>query len=129
METTRQLKFARLIQKELGDIFQKDIKGLLEGAFITVTRVKVTPDLAMAKVYMSFLMAKDKEEALNKVAVHTKAIRKQLGDRIKKQVRIIPELQFYVDDNLDYASKMDDIFSKLDIPPDSEKDEKEEEED
>lgn len=129
METTRQLKFARLIQKELGDIFQKDTKGVLEGAFITLTKVTVSPDLSQAKVYISFLLAKDKKEALEKVSAHNKVFRKLLGERIKKQARIIPELQFYIDDNLEYASKMDNIFANLNIPPDPDKDKKEEEED
>lgn len=124
MESTRQLKFARLIQKELGDILQKDARNLLEGAFITLTRVKVTPDLALAKVYLSFLMVKDKQESLNNLSSHNKAIRKMLGERIRKQVRIIPELQFYIDDNLEYAARMDQIISKLNIPPATEEDEK-----
>lgn len=129
MESTRQLKFARLIQKELGEILQKDTKGVLEGAFVTLTKVKVTPDLGLAKVYLSFLMVKDKEEALQKLSAQNKMVRKLLGEKIRKQVRVIPELQFYLDENLDYAAKMDSIFSKLDIPPAPEETEKEDEED
>jgi ribosome-binding factor A len=129
MESTRQLKFARLIQKELGEIFQRDAKSVLEGAFITLTKVTVSPDLALAKVYVSFMMVNNKEEALKKLTVNTKVFRKLLGDKIKKQVRIIPELAFYIDDNLEYASKMDNIFSKLDIPPAPKEDEDEEDKD
>jgi ribosome-binding factor A len=129
MESTRQLKFARLIQKELGEIFQRDAKNVLEGAFITLTKVTVSPDLALAKVYVSFMMVNNKEEALKKLTVNTKVFRKLLGDKIKKQVRIIPELAFYIDDNLEYASKMDNIFSKLDIPPAPKEDEDEEDKD
>jgi ribosome-binding factor A len=123
METTRQLKFARLIHKELGDIFQRDAKSILGGAFVTLTKVKITPDLSLAKVYMSFMLVPDKEAALQNVTENTKVIRKLLGDKIKKQARIIPNLQFYIDDNLDYASKMDNLISGLDIPPAPEEDE------
>lgn len=117
MDSTRQLKFARLIQKELGEMLQRDTKSLLEGAFITLTKVKVTPDLGVARIYVSFLMVKDKNASLQNLVDQTKVIRKMLGERIRKQVRVIPELEFFLDENLDYADKMDKIFSKLDIPP------------
>lgn len=123
MESTRQLKFARLIHKELGEIFQRDTKKVLGGAFLTLTKVKISPDLSLAKVYISFLMAPDKEAALENVIANTKIFRKQLGDKIKQQARIIPNLQFYIDDNLDYASKMDNLISGLDIPPAPDEDE------
>ncbi len=129
MESTRQLKFARLIQKELGEIFQRDTKNLFEGAFITLTKVRISPDFGIAKVYMSFLMVKDKEEMIGKISAESKKIRKLLAEKIRNQARIIPQLQFYLDDNLDYAAKMDDIFSKIDIPPDPDKEEDEDEED
>lgn len=129
METTRQLKFARLIQKELGEIFQRDSKGLLEGMFVTITKVGVSPDLAQAKVYLSFLLVEDKKAALAKVAAQNKVIRKLLGEKIRKQARIIPELAFYIDDNLEYASKMDSIFANLNIPPAPEQESKDEDED
>ena len=123
MESTRQQKFARLIQKELGEIFQRDVKSVLEGAFVTLTKVSVSPDLALAKIYVSFMLIADKEAALKKLTDNTKVFRKLLGDKIKQQVRIIPELVFYIDDNLEYASKMNNIFSKLDIPPAPEEEE------
>jgi len=123
MDSTRQLKFARLIQKELGELLQRDSKGLLEGAFVTLTKVKVTPDLGVARVYLSFLMVKDKNESLKNLTAQTKVIRKMLGEKIRKQVRVIPDLQFFLDENLDYADKMDKIFSKLDIPPAPKEDE------
>jgi ribosome-binding factor A len=118
METTRQLKFARLILKELSDLFVSDTKHLLGNMFITVTQVRVSPDLSVAKVYLSFMGVNDKEKTLELIRKHTKPIRKMLGEKIRKQVRIIPELIFYVDDSVDYATKINELFSKIDIPPD-----------
>jgi ribosome-binding factor A len=117
MESKRQQKFARLIQKELGDMFQADVKGLFNGAFITVTTVRVSPDLSIAKVYMSFLNSKDKQGLLEDIKEKNKIIRSDLAKRIGKQVRIIPELQFYLDDTAEYASKIESIFSNIEIPP------------
>lgn len=118
METKRQQKFARLIQKELGDIFQADTKGLFAGAFITVTTVRVSPDLSIAKVYLSFLNSKDKQGLLEDIEDKKKAVRSELARRIGKQVRIIPELHFYLDDTAEYAAKIENIFNKIEIPPD-----------
>lgn len=117
MESKRQQKFARLIQKELGDMFQADVKGLFNGAFITVTTVRVSPDLSIAKVYLSFLNQKDKQGVLEDIEDKNKAIRSELAKRIGKQVRIIPVLQFYLDDTAEYASKIEGLFNNIDIPP------------
>ena len=124
MDSKRQQKYARLIQKELGELFQRDSKSLFEGAFISVTNVRVSPDMGVVKVYLSFLLAKDKQALLDKVIANTKPIRKMLGDKIRDQARIIPELNFYIDDNVEYSAKMNDLFSKIDIPPSEEDEEK-----
>lgn len=116
MASTRQLKFARMIQKELGDMFQRDSKHLLNGAFVTVTRCEMSPDLGVAKVHLSFLMAKEKQEVLEKIELNKKTIRQQLGARIRHQVRIVPELVFFLDEGAEYASHMDNIISHLNIP-------------
>jgi ribosome-binding factor A len=116
MDSTRQQKFARLIQKELAEIFQRDIKSYFAGAFITVTVVRVSPDLGVAKVFLSLMLAKDKNALLEKINENRKAIRKMLGERIRNQARIIPELIFYIDDNVEYAAKMDEIFAKIPKP-------------
>jgi ribosome-binding factor A len=117
MESKRQQKFARLLQKDLGEIFQKEARELFEGAFITVTEVKVTPDLALARVYLSFMMAKDKQRVLDLINDHLKQIRNLLGQRIRHQVRIVPDLQFFADDTAEYVAKIEELFSKIDIPP------------
>lgn len=117
MESKRQKKYARLIQKELGEIFQRTAKDIFEGAFITVTYVKISPDLGVVKAYLSFLLTKDKQVTLNLVEEHQKHIRQILATRIKNQVRIIPELHFYLDDTDEVAAKVDEIFRNIEIPP------------
>lgn len=115
--STRQQKFSRLIQKELSDIFQRDKRGILENAFVSIVDVKVSPDLGVAKIYLSMLLEKDKEKVLERVNTNKKEIRKALGERIGKQVRIIPELVFYIDEVEENARKIDDILKNLNIPP------------
>jgi ribosome-binding factor A len=115
--STRQQKFSRLIQKELSDIFQRDKRGIVDKAFITIADVKVSPDLGLAKIYISMMLAKDKLAILEKLNLRKKEIRKELGDKIGKQVRIIPELAFFIDEVEENAQRMDDLLNNLHIPP------------
>ena len=117
--TTRQQKFSRLIQKELSDIFQRDKRGILDNAFITIADVKVSPDLSVARIYLSMTLAKDKEKILEKINNGKKEIRKALGDRIGKQVRIVPEIVFFIDEVEESASRIDEIIKNLNIPPEN----------
>jgi ribosome-binding factor A len=114
--STRQLKFARLIQKEISDIFQRDKRGILDNAFITVAEVRVSPDLGVARIYISMMLAKDKKAILDKITARKGEIRKALGDKIRKQVRVIPELIFYLDEVEENAQKMDKLITNLHIP-------------
>lgn len=123
--STRQLKFARLIQKEISEIFQRDKRGILDHAFITVAEVKVSPDLGVAKIYISMMLAKDKQAVLEKINNRKGEIRKALGDKIRKQVRVIPELIFYLDEVEENAQRMDSLIKNLNIPSASKKDEEE----
>ncbi|MDQ3535297.1 MAG: 30S ribosome-binding factor RbfA [Bacteroidota bacterium] len=116
-ESKRQQKFSKLIQKDLGDIFQQDVKNMFGRTFITVTSVKMSPDLSLAKVYLSFLQVNNSREMLEKISDQKKEIRKMLAQKIGKQVRIIPDLIFYFDDSAEYAAKMDELISGLNIPP------------
>lgn len=116
MESKRQQKYAKLIQKELGDIFQKEAKHLIGKAMITITRVMVSPDLGFAKVYTSFLLA-DPKATYELINDHKKDIRHHLAKRIGKSVRVIPELAFFPDDSAVYAQYMDRVISDLNIPP------------
>lgn len=115
--TVRQQKFNRLIQKELSDIFQRDKRGILENAFLTVTEVRVSPDLSVAKVYLSMTLAKDKNGLLEKINSRKNEVRKALGDKIRNQARIIPHLVFFIDEIGEAATKMDALIDSLKIPP------------
>lgn len=117
--STRQQRFGKLIQKELSDIFQKDKRGILQNAFVTIADVQVSPDLSVARVYISMMLAKDKQYTLEKINQHKKEIRKALGDRIGKQVRIIPELVFRIDEVEERAMRIEEILRNLDIPPEN----------
>ncbi|ABG60862.1 ribosome-binding factor A [Cytophaga hutchinsonii] len=116
MESVRQQKVARLILKEMADIFLKESRVLFGNVFISITVVRMSPDLSVAKLYLSIMLQEDKNAILKEIKVHTKELRKLLGERIRKQVRIIPEIIFYLDDNVDYANHMDDVLSKITIP-------------
>lgn len=115
--TVRQQKFSRLIQKELSDIFLRDQRGLLGNAFITIVEVKISPDLSVARVYFSMALVKEKKALLEKLDLHKKEIRKALGERIRNQARIVPELAFFIDDVEENAQRMDTILENLKIPP------------
>jgi ribosome-binding factor A len=117
MDSTRQLKYARLIQKEMGDIFQKEGYNYFGKAFVTVTGVRVSPDLGIAKIYVSIFGVKDVNIVMAQIERHSKEIRKQLGTRIRHQARIIPELKFFLDDSLDYAEKIDKLLKDTKNPP------------
>jgi len=116
MESKRQQKHAKLLQKELGDIFQKEAKHLVGKAMVTITHVMVSPDLGFAKVYLSFLLA-DPKTTYELINEHKKEIRHTLAKRIGKSVRIIPEIAFFPDDSASYAQYMDKVISDLHIPP------------
>jgi ribosome-binding factor A len=118
--TVRQQKVSKLIQKELSDVFQRDKRGVLDNAFISIAEVRISPDLSVARVYISMLLAKDKEGILRKLDVHKKEIRKALGERIRNQVRIVPLLVFVNDELEEKAQRMDDLIRNLHIPPPSE---------
>ena len=117
--TTRQQKFSSLIQKELSEIFQRDKRGILNNAFITIADVRVSPDLGVARVYISMMLAKDKLALLERINSRKSEIRKALGNNIAKQVRIIPELIFFIDDVEENAQHLDNLSNNLDIPPDN----------
>lgn len=109
----RQEKFSKLIQKELAEIFMENRGSLFNNAFITISNVTVSPDLSYAKVFVSFMQVKDKEEMMKQVVLQSKTIRHELAHRIRKQVRIIPELTFLIDDSLDYVFKMEKLFKEI----------------
>lgn len=126
MESKRQQKVARQLQRDLSEIFQRDVPHLFNGAFITVTSVRVSPDLSVARVYLSFLATKNRQLLLETIQEKGKVLRQHLGERVRHQLRIVPELSFYLDDTAEYADKMDKLFAGLEIPPAPDEDEEDE---
>ena len=110
MESMRQQKISRMIQKELGNAFLREGRNLFGGAMITVTKVNVTKDMAVCKVFLSLFNTKDKDALLVLIKHHGKDLRFQLGQQLRNQLRIIPELQFFEDDSLDYIEKIDTLL-------------------
>jgi ribosome-binding factor A len=110
--STRQSKVARLLQKELGDYFQREAGFLAPGKLITVTVVRVSPDLSYAKVFLSIFPNTDQDKVIQKIIDTTKTVRLELGRKIRNQVRIIPDLTFQIDDSMDYFEKIDSLLKK-----------------
>ena len=111
METTRQNKIARLIQKELSDIFLLQTKAM-HGVLVSVSVVRISPDMSYARVYLSVFPSERSEEIVENINDNMKSIRFELGNRVRHQLRIIPELKFFVDDSLDYAAHIDELLKK-----------------
>jgi len=110
MESIRQQKVARLLQKEVGEIFTKQEVSLAHNVMVSITQVRVTPDLGLAKLYLSLFPATDKKEVIEKIQSQSKEVRYVLGKRVGKQLRHIPDLHFYLDDSFDYAEKIDNLL-------------------
>jgi len=111
MQETRQNKIARLLQKELSQIFQEQTRSL-HGVMVSVTRVKISPDLSICTAYLSIFPSEKGKEMLNNITTHEKQIRYELGTRVRYQLRIIPELRFFIDDSLDYIDRIDELLKK-----------------
>ena len=111
METTRQNKIARLLQKELSLIFQQQTRAT-HGVMISVTRTKISPDLSICTAYLSVFPSEKGEEILSNINANSKQIRYELGTRVRNQMRIIPELRFFIDDSLDYIEHIDELLKK-----------------
>jgi ribosome-binding factor A len=107
METTRQNKISRLLQKELSEIFLLQTKAM-PGILISVSAVRISPDMSIARVYLSVFPSEKAEEMVKNI--NEKSIRFELGTRVRHQLRIIPELKFFVDDSLDYIEKIDSLL-------------------
>ena len=111
MQETRQNRIARLLQKELAQIFQSQTR-MMHGVMVSVTRAKVSPDLSICTAYLSVKKKEKGEEILKNINRNEKTIRYELGTRIRNQVRIIPELRFFIDDSLDYIERIDELLKK-----------------
>ena len=111
-ESTRQQKVARQIQKDLAEIIRARGMAAYDGAMLTVSGVKITSDLALAKVYVSVFPSAKATDVMQKLEEETSRLRGELGRRVAKQLRIVPELSFYLDDSLDYVEHIDELLKK-----------------
>ena len=109
METTRQNKISRLIQKDLSDIFLLQTKAM-NGVLVSVSVVRISPDMSIARAYLSIFPSERSEEIVKNINNNMKSIRYELGNRVRHQLRIIPELKFFVDDSLDYIENIDRLL-------------------
>lgn len=111
MESKRQNRISKLLLKDLSEIFQYDSKLLYSGAMITVTKVSVSPDLSFARVYISiFMPGGDNEVLLEEIRMQGRQTRHKLAQRVKNQLRAVPELQFHIDDSLDYIENIENLL-------------------
>ena len=112
MSSIRQNKVARLLQKEISQIFQLNSANWFPNTMVTVTVIRVAPDFSFAKVYLSVFGKMDPKECVELISAHSKMVRGELGNRIGKQLRITPEVAFYVDDSLDYAEEISKLLNE-----------------
>jgi len=110
MESTRQKKIARLLQKELADIFLKKGNEFAHGKLVTITEVRVSPDFSFARAFISVFPSSNQQEVLDNIETHSSRIRFELGNKIRTQLRIVPEIVFQIDDSLDYIDKIDKLL-------------------
>ena len=109
MERTRKHKISRLLEKELSEIFLLQTKAM-PGTLVSVSAVRISPDMSIARVYLSVFPSEKAEEIVKNINENMKTIRYELGTRVRHQLRIIPELKFFVDDSLDYIEKIDSLL-------------------
>lgn len=112
MSSIRQNKVARLLHKEISAIFNFNSANWFPNTMVTVTIVRVSPDFSFAKVYLSVFGKMEPKECVDLMSAHSKLVRGELGKRIKNQLRITPQVAFYVDDSLDYAEEIDELLKK-----------------
>ena len=111
MQETRQNRISRLLQKEFSLIFQSQTR-MMHGVMVSVTKVKISPDLSICTAYLSVFPSEKGEEILQNITANEKTIRYDLGKNVRNQLRIIPELRFFLDDSLDYLERIDELLKK-----------------
>lgn len=111
MDSTRQNKIARLIQKELSEMFQQQTRQT-RGVLVSVSACRISPDMSICRVYLSVFPSEQAEQIVKNVNGNQKSVRFELGNRMRHQLRIIPELKFFVDDSLDYADHIDELLKQ-----------------
>ncbi len=114
LEGKRQKQVAGVIHEEMTGIFQKLGLSMIDGGLVSISSVKVTPDLLEARIYLSVFQAKDNEAVLKKIEDKAFEIKRDLAAKMKHQLRRIPEIRYYLDDTLDHVFKMEELFKKID---------------
>jgi ribosome-binding factor A len=112
-EGKRQKQVAAVLQQELNDIFMRLGLNMIDGGMVSISSVKVTPDLLEARIYLSLFKVAEPQSSIKKIEARSWEVKKELSERIKHQLRRIPILQFYLDDTLDYVFKMEDVFKQI----------------
>jgi ribosome-binding factor A len=112
-ESKRQKQISGLIQEEINSIFQRLGLNMMDGGMVSISSVKITPDLLEARIYLSVFNAADNNEVLKKIQERAWEIKRELAVRVKHQLRRIPELKFFLDETLDHVFKMDDLFRQI----------------
>lgn len=112
MENTRQQKIARQIQRDMADIFSKEAAEFVKGVMITVTTVRVSPDFGYAKIYVSVFPFERSSEILDALHEHNKQIRHALGCRVRNQLKTVPEIEFFIDDSLEYIENIEHLLKQ-----------------
>jgi ribosome-binding factor A len=116
-ESKRQKQVAAVLSEELNDIFRRLNLNMIDGGMVSISSVKVTPDLLEARIYVSMYKVKDEEASLKKIETRAWEVKKELATRVKNQLRRIPVLKFYLDDTLDHVFKMEELFKQINQPP------------
>jgi ribosome-binding factor A len=120
-EGKRQKQISSVLHEELTAIFQRLSLNMIDGGMVSIAGVKITPDLLEARVYISLFQVKDTEAAMKKIEDRAHEIKKQLAEKIKRQVRRIPEIKYFKDDTLDHVFKMEELFKEIKTGPEDEK--------
>ncbi len=116
-ENKRQKQVGGLIQEEMSDIFQRLGLNMIDGGMVSISNVKITPDLLEARIYLSLFQVKDVKATMEKIEERAWEVKRELSGRVKHQLRRIPELKFFHDDTLDHVFKMEEIFKQIKTPP------------
>ncbi|MBA3649634.1 MAG: 30S ribosome-binding factor RbfA [Chitinophagales bacterium] len=113
METIKQKKIAKLVKEVLSDIFQRENLSMAQGGMMTISHVTMSPDLLIAKIYLSLFQIKDQDKFIKEIEASENELRHKLGNKIRNQVRRIPELHFYLDDSLEQVFRIEEIFKQI----------------
>ena len=120
-ESKRQKQVGKLVMEEMSDIFQREGLNIIDGGMVSITKVTLTPDLLEARIYLSLYQVKNPEALIHKITERSWELRKQLGQRLRNQLRRVPDIQFFLDDTMDHVFKMEELFRKIELEREQQK--------